>query len=187
MNNWVCEHLGSSLDEIKEFGEAYYFERYFVKEESFKIFQSMNNYWVTRDFDRQYNFFQHVKCYGDKDYTWFYTVLKGTELKIESQTVHKLILLSSPVVGMDSMISRVTKTLEQDQYICNNYKRFAGLTRREKQTIVELAYGKPSHEIADLLGISTYTVATHRKNISSKIACNSFAELLKFAIAFDLV
>lgn len=43
MNDWGCDKLGSFLEEIKEFGEVYYFERYFVKEESFTIFQNMNN------------------------------------------------------------------------------------------------------------------------------------------------
>lgn len=34
MNNWGCEHLSTSVDEINALGEAYY-ERYFVKEESY--------------------------------------------------------------------------------------------------------------------------------------------------------
>lgn len=186
MNNWGCEHLGSSAEEVNQLGEAYY-EHYFVKEESYAIFQGMNDYLVLGDFDRQYNFFQRVRLYGDTDYTWFYTVLKVVQVKYSTDLENKIILLSSPVIGLDNLIARVNKTLDQDQYIRNNYRRFAELTGREKEIITLLANGKSTSEIADQLFISGHTVSTHRKNIIRKIECNSFAELLRFAMAFDLV
>lgn len=186
MNNWGCERLGSSTEEINELGEAYY-DRYFVKEESLAIFQGMIQYLHLGDFDKQYNFFQRVKLYGDNHYTWCYTVMKVAQIKMTSKLEHKMILLASPVMGMDNLISRVNKTLDQDQYIRYNYKCFAELTNREKEIIGLLANGKSSHEIGNLLCISVHTVSTHRKNIIRKLECNSFAELLKFAIAFDLV
>lgn len=186
MNNWGCERLGLSAEEVNRLGEAYY-DRYFVKEETYGIFEGMNNYLVLGDFDQQYNFFQRVKLYGDQDYTWFYTVLKVVQVKAISELEYKIILLSSPVIGMDHLISRVNKTLDQDQYIRNNYRRFAELTTREKEIITLLANGKSSNEIADMLFISSHTVSTHRKNIIRKIECDSFADLLRFAMAFDLV
>lgn len=186
MNNWGCEHLGSSVDEVNQLGEAYY-ERYFVKEETYGIFQGMNNYLAAGDFDKQYNFFQRVKLYRDKDYTWFYTVVKIAQIEVNKALENKIILLSSPVMGMDNLISKVNKTLDQDQYIRNNYKRFADLTGREKEIIIMLANGKSTNEIAEQLFISTHTVSTHRKNINRKIEYHSFADLLRFAMAFDLV
>lgn len=186
MNNWGCERLGSSVEEVNQLGEAYY-ERYFVKEESYSIFKGMNSYLVLGDFDRQYNFFQRVKLYGDTNYTWFYTVLKVIQIKFDSELKRKIILLSSPVIGMDNLIARVNKTLDQDQYIHNHYRQFAELTKREKEIIQSLANGKSSGEIAELLFISPYTVSTHRKNIIRKTECKSFAELLRFAMAFDLI
>lgn len=186
MNNWGCKQLGSSVEEVNHLGEAYY-ERYFVKEESNDIFQGMNNYLRLGDFDRQYNFFQRVRLYGDTDYTWFYTVLKVVQVKYSAELENKIILLSSPVMGMDNLIARVNKTLDQSQYIRNNYRRFAELTSREKEIITLLANGKSTYEIADQLFISTHTVSTHRKNIIRKIEGNSFAELMRFAMAFDLV
>src|SRR5690606_26718270 len=92
MNNWGCERLGTSVDEVNELGEAYY-ERYFIAEESFAIFEGMNNYITSADFDKQYNFFQRVKLHGDTDYTWFYTVCKIIQLKIASELQNKFILL----------------------------------------------------------------------------------------------
>lgn len=186
MNNWGCERLGSSVKEINQLGEAYY-DRYFVKEEYHAIFQGMNNYLVLGDFDKQYNFFQRVKLHKQTGYTWFYTVVKVVEVNICSRLENKIILLSSPVIGMDNLIARVNKTLDQDHYIRNNYRRFSMLTAREKEIITLIANGQSTNEIAEKLFISSHTVSTHRKNFIRKIECRSFAELLRFAMAFDLV
>jgi len=186
MNNWGLEHLGTSLAEINALGEAYY-EKFFVIEESIAIMQGMGNYLMKGNFDRQYNFFQRVKLYGDNDYTWFYTVCKLVKLRTANKPVDKLVLLSSPVVGMSNLIARVTKTLDQDSYIRQHYRKFSELTTREKEIIALLANGKSSAEIADMLFISLHTVSTHRRNIIRKIECKTFAELLRFAMAFDLV
>lgn len=77
-------------------------------------------------------------------------------------------VLSSPVTGMDSLIARVNKTLEQDPYIRLHYRQFAMLTNREKEITALLANGKSTSQIADQLFISTHTVSTHRKNIIRK-------------------
>lgn len=186
MNSWGCERLGSSVEEVNQLGEAYY-ERYFIKEECLSIFHGMTKYLEIGDFDKQYNFFQRVKLHSNNDYTWFYTVMKIAPIKTPFELQNKMILLSSPVMGMDALISRVNKTLDQDQYIRKNYRYFAKLTHREKEIIGLLANGKSSNEIGDILCLSVHTVSTHRKNIIRKMECYSFADLLKFAIAFDLV
>ena len=186
MNNWGCERLGTSVDEINAMGTAYY-ERYFLKEESAAIFTGMRHYLEAGDFDKQYNFFQRVKLHDSRTYTWCYTVLKIAKINIASQLTDKIILLSSPVQGMDRLIDKVNKTLDQDDYIRKHYRRFAELTNREKEIIALLANGRSTKDIADELFISSYTVSSHRKNIIRKTDCKSFAELLRFAIAFDLV
>lgn len=186
MNDWGCENLGTSADEINEMGETYY-ERYFVKEESASIFHGMSKYLNQGDFDKQYNFFQRVKLYRKNSYTWFYTICKLVSIKSDIGMDNKAILLSSPVSGMDQVMSRVTKVLEQDSYIQKKYRKFSELSQREKQIISLLANGKSTKKIAEELYISSHTVSTHRKNIIRKIECNSFAELIRFAIAFDLI
>lgn len=185
MNNWGLERLGTSLYEINALGEAYY-EKYFAPEEIVTILQGMGNL-VAGDFDQQYNFFQRVMLHGDTDYTWFYTVCKLVKLGDADGAANKLVLLSSPVVGMSNLISRVTKTLDQDAYIRQHYRKFSELTPREKEIIALLANGRSSAEIADMLFISLHTVSTHRRNIIRKIECHTFAELLRFAMVFDLV
>ena len=185
MNNWGCEQLGTSVDEINTLGEAYY-EKYFVEEEVYAIFDGIGRYLREGDFDTQYNFFQRVKLHQAKEYKWFYSVCKLIKMTTDSGIQEKMIMLSSPVEGMDLMISRVNKVLDQDVYIKNNYRIFACLTKREKTIITMVANGKSSKQIAQELFISIHTVHTHRKNIIQKTDCQSFTNLLKFAVAFEL-
>ncbi|QIG90979.1 helix-turn-helix transcriptional regulator [Chryseobacterium sp. POL2] len=84
-------------------------------------------------------------------------------------------------------MEKVKRVLDENEYITRNYKKFALLTKREKEILALLSAGKSSPEIADQLFISKETVATHRKNIIRKLDVKSFAELLRFALAFDLI
>ena len=186
MNNWGIERLGTSVDEINTLGDAYY-DKYFIQEELKAIFEGVAKYLLQADFDKQYNYFQRVKLYKEVDFKWFYTVCKLIKIKTDVGTKDTMIMLASPVEGIDLMISRVNKVLDEDIYIKNNYRIFASLTKREKTIIAMIANGKSSKEMAEELFISIHTINTHRKNIINKTGCNSFAALLKFAIAFELL
>lgn len=61
------------------------------------------------------------------------------------------------------------------------------LSPREKDIVRLVAQGKVNKEIADRLCISTHTVATHRRNISSKLDIHSGAGLTIYAIINGLV
>jgi len=56
------------------------------------------------------------------------------------------------------------------------------LTTRERQVIKLIAEGKTNREIAELLFISTRTVANHRANITRKLNLSKTAEIVKYAI-----
>jgi DNA-binding CsgD family transcriptional regulator len=49
-----------------------------------------------------------------------------------------------------------------------------------------IAQGHDNPAISEILFISRYTVEQHRKNIRSKIECNNYADMIKFALAFEL-
>lgn len=65
--------------------------------------------------------------------------------------------------------------------------QFCALSEREKDIIRNIAQGKSNKEIADQLCISVHTVATHRRNICSKLDIHSPAGLTIFAIINHLV
>ncbi|MCL4149036.1 UNVERIFIED_CONTAM: hypothetical protein GTU68_028289 [Idotea baltica] len=56
------------------------------------------------------------------------------------------------------------------------------LSKREREILTEIAKGKTSKEIAEILFIAKTTVDTHRKNIIRKLDLSSANELIKYAI-----
>jgi DNA-binding NarL/FixJ family response regulator len=61
------------------------------------------------------------------------------------------------------------------------------LTPREREVLQLLAEGKANKEVASLLGISIYTVETHRSNIMHKLNLHSVSELTRYAIRNHLL
>ena len=59
---------------------------------------------------------------------------------------------------------------------------FELLTTREREVLQLLAEGKSNKDAAQLLGLSLYTVETHRSNIFQKLNLHSSAELILYAI-----
>lgn len=74
-----------------------------------------------------------------------------------------------------------------DEITAEESEQLAILSTREKEIIRCVAMGMANKEIADRLFISTHTVATHRRNISSKLEIHSAAGLAIFAIINQLV
>lgn len=186
MNNWGCERIGTSVNEINRLGNVYY-DQYFIKEEITVIFGEIEKFVQEADFSKQYNFFQRVKLHHCGEFKWFFSVCKLIKMKTSEETADKLMILASPMDGVDLMMNKMSKILEEDVFIKTNYLIFAILTKREKLIITMIANGRTSKDIAEDLFISVHTINTHRKNIIRKTGCNTFASLLKFAIAFDLV
>jgi len=60
------------------------------------------------------------------------------------------------------------------------------LTARETDILRQIARGKSSKEIGELLFISSTTVDTHRKNIQKKLGLNKISELVKYAVAHHI-
>ncbi|MGL5233148.1 MAG: response regulator transcription factor [Empedobacter falsenii] len=184
MNTWGCNHLGVELEELNALRTQYY-EEFFIQEDLEDIYPKVIRYCNEGNHATQLNFFQRVKLYKANRHRWFYTVCKLLVKNDADQ--QRLIMLSTPIDGVGALMEKVKRVLDENEYIRNNYKKFALLTKREKEILTLLSIGKSSMEIADQLFISKETVATHRKNIIRKLDVKSFAELLRFALAFDLI
>ena len=61
------------------------------------------------------------------------------------------------------------------------------LTSREREVLHLLAEGKSNKEIAVTLGLSPYTVETHRRNLQEKLSLHSFAELILYAVRKGII
>lgn len=64
---------------------------------------------------------------------------------------------------------------------------FDGLSKREKEVLELFAQGKSYKEISVLLNISIRTVETHKKNIMSKLKLQSTADIVKYALKYNLL
>jgi FixJ family two-component response regulator len=65
--------------------------------------------------------------------------------------------------------------------------RAATLTPREREVMLLIAEGRPNKVVATRLGLSTRTVEVHRAKVMEKMNARSLAELVRMAIACDLI
>lgn len=71
--------------------------------------------------------------------------------------------------------------------IAANERRPHILTPREKEILTLIREGKPSKQIADMLGISIHTVNRHRQNIIEKLSVGSTVEAIMAATLMKLM
>lgn len=79
------------------------------------------------------------------------------------------------------------KMLQQLQNNGLTTENIPALTRREKEILLLLSEGFTSHDIADKLFLSTYTVDTHRKNMLQKFNVHNTQSLLKVVQSLKLM
>ena len=64
-------------------------------------------------------------------------------------------------------------------------KRFATLTEREKEIIVQVAAGRLNREIGERLGISEKTVHIHRQSAYKKLDAHNVADLAPLTVLIE--
>ncbi|MGA9211279.1 helix-turn-helix transcriptional regulator [Kaistella sp.] len=181
MNNWGLKGLNKSLEEIENLGDQYY-DLFFEPHERKIIFKEIENYLLEGDFTKQYNFFQRVKFEPTQEYMWFLSVCKLIKIKSASPATKQMLMLASPMQGMDQMIIQMNKILEENNSFKKEQKNLIQLTPQERLIVNLIIQGKSSKEIADELCLSIHTIHTHRKNIKRKTDCENQAALARFAI-----
>lgn len=88
---------------------------------------------------------------------------------------------------MGDCARRIGKVLDDNIYLRKYFKRFAALTKREKEIVALVALGHNNPQIAQRLFISRHTVEQHRKNINRKLEFKTFRELIIFTEVFELI
>lgn len=92
-----------------------------------------------------------------------------------------VISLTDPDVKIHNLMSRCLNTSG------HNASPAHGLSERETEVLKLIVQGKTNKEIADHLFISTHTVISHRKNITTKLGIKTSAALAIYAVANHLV
>jgi DNA-binding NarL/FixJ family response regulator len=89
------------------------------------------------------------------------------------------------LAGGTYLSSKVVSLVVQDYVQSHTGAVSAGtnpLTERQRHVLKFLADGKPSKEIASLLGLSVKTIDASRRKIMEKLNIQSTAELVKYAV-----
>ena len=79
------------------------------------------------------------------------------------------------------------RLVNEYKFMVKHSDTFYQLTGREMQVLKLLAQGYNNPKVAKALFISRRTVEQHRKHINRKLKIKSFADILRYAQAFDLV
>ena len=101
---------------------------------------------------------------------------------------HSLSLLDASFTIFDTteqVLSKLQKAGTQNEVKATSNDD--NLTEREVDVLTQLVHGFSNKEIADSLNISIHTVATHRKNITSKTGIRSQSGLTIYAISKRII
>jgi len=73
--------------------------------------------------------------------------------------------------------------IESDRLSIERIRLAHGLTIREAQIALEIAYGKTDHEIAATMGVAFSTIRTHINHLYEKLAVRNRAALVHLICA----
>jgi DNA-binding CsgD family transcriptional regulator len=177
--------LGVTLQELKDMGAEYH-NKFFNAEESKEYVPKIISLLERNSENEVLSLLQQVRSSGKEAWTWFLTSMK-IFMRDESGRPLLTICFASKVDPKHPITSKVTRLLEENNFLRQNLKKFTTLGNREKEVLKLLALGKSSSEIATELFISVATVETHRKNIRNKLEVSTSYQLAEYARAFDLI
>jgi len=78
-------------------------------------------------------------------------------------------------------LSRDRARLENDEALADLRERFASLSPREREIMIQAARGRLSKQIAHDIGIAEATVKVHRMRVMQKMKAGSLIELGRMA------
>ena len=180
------QELGLTLEEVKSLSSEEYHSRYFNAEDAEdyvpKIFNLINN-----NNDRDIiSFFQQFRPSYEDDYHWHFSTTKILMRDDEGYPL-LIITMAYPVDPQHHITAKVSRLLDENNFLRKHISKFEQLTRREKEILTYTALGRSSSDMANELHISQNTVETHRRNIKKKLKADSTYDLSMYARAFDLI
>lgn len=185
MNQNGCDILKHSSEELKLLGPAY-FDRFFPLEEINVLKGELQNFVMENDTSKIHSFFQRVRSGAESDYKWYFTTSRLYPSAHENNAF-MMMHIAVPANMLSYVGRKLNNLVEDNTIIRNNMNKFLLLTTREKEIIQFIVQGNSSSEIADFLFLSIHTINNHRKNIIHKLEINSLSQLIKFAVAFDII
>jgi|GEM_PF-6874025 len=177
----VLDEYGVVMEQIHEYGEQAWLQASVHKDDLPRIIQRADEHFTAYGEDQAFSFFQRVlhPLEPGRPPRWYFTTMK----RIDNLS---LLNVSHRIENLDVGLDKIIRVVDDYDYMKRNLAKFAELTKREKEIINLLVHGANNPRISDLLCISRSTVEQHRKNINRKLQLKNFAELFRFAQAFDI-
>ncbi|WP_448700547.1 response regulator transcription factor [Mucilaginibacter sp. AW1-3] len=177
--------LGTSFEEVRSLTVQQYHNKYFNEEDA-KNYIPKVKHMIESNTDECITFFQQVRLTGTDGWTWHMSTMRIL-MRDNTNLPLLIITMSYRIDPIQHVTGKVSRILEENDFLRNNYPRFSKLTKRECDVLRLEALGYSSLQMADQLFISVETVKTHRKNIRKKLSTSSIYQLSYYARAFDLI
>lgn len=177
--------LGITMNELQAMGGDY-FPTYFNMEDAKDYLPIMLEMLKKNDIHEVYSYFQQVRHSPTGNWNWYSS---STKLILQDEDGDPLLCITFaiPMNATQHLTHKVSRVLEENNFLKKHFKEFASLTKREKEILKLLALGKSSSQISTVLNITIETVKTHRKNIYQKLHIKSLFDVSEYARAFDLI
>ncbi|TGE26051.1 LuxR family transcriptional regulator [Hymenobacter aquaticus] len=186
MSERGLRELRTTLPALQALGPGYW-EKYFNPADSADLLPKVYAMIQSSDPWAVVSIFQQVRIAPDGGYVWH---LSATRVLLRDEDTGQPLLLvttSLPVDPLHHVTHKVSRLLEENNFLRQHAPRFGQLTRREREVLRLLALGHSAPEIAAELFISVQTAETHRRNVRQKLGATSAFELSEYARAFDLI
>lgn len=180
MNKAGCEQFEKETSELANLGEKYLVD-YIHPDSRDMFYQILPQFVVNDDAHKVVSVFQKARFSTENDYVTFYSNMKLW------RDENVIVTISNPIDQFDKMEKKLRRVIEDNEFMKKNWLRFSSLTKREKEILGLVALGYSTPSISDRLFLSAETVKTHRKNLKRKLEAKTFRDLMKYALAFDLV
>lgn len=177
--------LGVTIDELRRLGPEYH-NKYFNQDETREQVPKMIGLLERNNNDELVALFQQVRKSEHHPWEWYCSSLK-IFMQDDAGKPILTIAVAIPIDPAHNLSTKVSRLLEENNFLRENSDKFHQLTKRERQLLRYFALGKTTPEIAAELHLSTFTVDTHRKNIKQKLGTNNLYELAQYARAFELL
>ncbi|MEL6537870.1 MAG: helix-turn-helix transcriptional regulator [Bacteroidota bacterium] len=177
----ALDEQNMTMEQIREYGELRWLHDAVHKDDLPRIIHRADEHFEAYGENQAFSFFQRVKSpiNPKQQEKWYFTTMK----RIDNVSI---LNVSHRIENLDVGLDKIVRVVDDFDYMKRHLGKFAGLTKREKEIINLLVHGANNPQISERLFISRSTVEQHRKNINRKLELKSFAELFRFAQAFDI-
>lgn len=177
----ACELHKIELEGVIEVNSPYFMGEILHPEDMPRVDQGLWDFATRGDENEVYTYVQRLRLLHGEEYKPYFTCVRLDLAR------RRFCGVTTCLVSGDSFTREVGSLLDSSRYINQHIAIYTSLSRREREVISWVCAGKSATEIGDALFLSPHTIEKHKKNIFAKSQFRSNAELMKFAMNFNLV